>query len=212
MASNELQGTDPLTLLRKAIASHALPTPATSSEITSGADADLSLTKATYLHFPVSTASTQKVFDLNTPTRFLSSDKPVDLRSIYFAWLKKDVAIPEYIAAANTLNTELSGAGGLGVKVQNLVFVERLELITWLEGGSDESEYIKPLQTEGGAQQSSAAAQVAAGTVGGVIPVHSGHVSGPGRELDPRLRVIYDGERKIGDRNSILRGIKQTVC
>ncbi len=32
-----------------------------------------------------------------------------------------------------------------------------------------------------------------------------------GRTVDPRLREIYNLERRMGDRNTVLRGIKPTV-
>jgi parafibromin len=147
---------------------------------------------------------------LDTSTRFISSGKPVDLRSIYFAWLKKDVAIPDYIASAQRLSEELAAAGK-GGKVQNLVFVERLDLITWLEGASEESEYIQPLATDPAAAQASGQALATSGVAGGAAPaVAAGAVRG-GKAVNPRLAVIYSGERKMGDRNCILRGIKPTV-
>ena len=93
--------------------------------------------------------------------------------------------------------------------MQNLVFVERLDLITWLEGASDESEYIKGLDSDSSAAKS---AQVASGAAGGVSTVPSGAAGArPGKQIDPRLQEIYNLERKMGDRNSILRGIKPTV-
>lgn len=93
--------------------------------------------------------------------------------------------------------------------MQNLVFVERLDLITWLEGASEESEYIKALESEIDASHS---AQVASGTAGGVSSIPSSAAGArAGKTIDPRLQEIYNGERRMGDRNSILRGIKPTV-
>ena len=94
-------------------------------------------------------------------------------------------------------------------KVQNLVFVERLDLITWLEGASDESEYIRPLAgdviapvpTAGGGGGGAAATAAAA----------TDKVHRAARVVDARLQEIYNGERKMGDRNTVLRGIKPTV-
>ena len=34
----------------------------------------------------------------------------------------------------------------------------------------------------------------------------------PVKEIDPRLQQIYNEERRLGDRNSVLRGAKPTVC
>lgn len=219
---------DPLIALRRAIASNTLPTPTTSSNVSDAAShATDDLSQATHLLFqdPAQTIS------LTTPTRFVSSssgtEAPVDLRGIFFAWQKKDVAIPEYIASATELNEALKQvSGGSGeVQVHNLVFVERLDLITWLEGASDESEYIKPLEGAAAAQadaqaeaakassssvQASAPAQTSGGA--GAAPVSGAAGARAPKTIDPRLQEIYNGERKMGDRNSVLRGVKPTVC
>ena len=202
----ETPSDDPLVSLRRSIASNHPPIPTSSPNPTPASDAIENLAIATHLQF---TDPDHLSFPLDTPTRFISSEKPVDLRSIYFAWQKKDVAIPDYIASAQQLNEELSGADGSGSKVQNLVFVERLDLITWLEGASEESEYIKPSESDAAAARS---AQVASGAAGDVSTIPS---SAPGaragKTIDPRLQEIYNGERRMGDRNSVLRGIKPTV-
>lgn len=209
MAATDGALSDPLLSLRLSIASNRPPIPTTSADATAASDATENLAIATQLQF---TDPSHQSFPLDAPTRFISSEKPVDLRSIYFAWQKKDVAIPDYIASAQQLNEELSASGGAGGKVQNLVFVERLDLITWLEGASDESEYIKPLDSDATAAQAAGSAQVASGAVGGVAAISGGAASGrPGKTIDPRLQEIYNGERRMGDRNSILRGIKPTV-
>ncbi|KAL8856542.1 MAG: hypothetical protein Q9178_006857 [Gyalolechia marmorata] len=193
--------TDPLLRLRQSIAANETPIATSSPEPTS--DATENLAVATHLQFDNPHFS----YPLDTPTRFISSNKPVDLRSIWFAWEKKDVAIPDYIASAQELNEKLAGKDGTP-HVQNLVFVERLDLITWLEGASEESEYIKGLESEASATLS---AQVASGATGGVSTVPSGAAgTRGGRTIDPRLQEIYNGERRMGDRNSVLRGIKPT--
>ncbi|MCJ1353204.1 MAG: accessory factor associated with RNA polymerase II [Icmadophila ericetorum] len=199
---------DPLLALRRSIALQKPPIPSTSSEINVASDATDNLAIARHLQF---TEPDRQSFPLNVPTRFISSDKPVDLRSIYFAWQKKDVTIPEYIASTQQLNEELSAPGRAGGSVQNLVFVERLDLITWLEGASDESEYIKPLESDGLAAKAAGSAQVASGAAGGVATVPSGTAGGRvSKVINPRLQEIYNGERRMGDRNTILRGSKPT--
>ncbi|PYH95983.1 CDC73-domain-containing protein [Aspergillus ellipticus CBS 707.79] len=212
---------DPLLALRRAIAAGTLPTPTTSSDL-SDQDATNDLAKASHLYFQNPLPQT---IPLTTPTRFVSSssDSAVDLRSIFFAWQKKDVAIPEYITSAQELNESLKQKerkdGEEEEKVQNLVFVERLDLLTWLEGASDESEYIKPLEgAASAAAQAQASANIASGATGGVSAVTSGAPGGAtqtqqgkaAKVIDPRLQEIYNGERKMGDRNSVLRGIKPT--
>lgn len=194
---------DPLISLRQSIASDSPIVLATSTE---APDATDSLARATHLHFAV---PNRHAIPLDTHTRFFSSEKAVDLRSIFFAWQKKDVNIPDYIASAQRLNDDLTATDQPG-RVQNLVFVERLDLITWLEGASDDSEYIKPLEGDSAAARS--AAQLASGATGGVGTVPSGAAGARlGKQIDPRLQEIYDLERRMGDRNSILRGTKPTV-
>lgn len=158
------------------------------------------LSSATHLIFP---SPQQSVLPLELPTRFTVNDVPVDLRSIYFAWVNRDLLIPEYNGAATKLNDELA-ASGSGATVHKLTFVERVNLITWIEGGG-ESEYIKPMAGE--KEPGSAAAEaLKSSSAPTAVAARSGRGS-----LDPRLQVIYAGERKMGDRNSILRGSKLIV-
>jgi parafibromin len=160
---------------------------------------------------------------LTTITRFKSQtpEPPtfVDLRSIYFAWQQKDETVPEYISRAAELDKELPE----GQKLRNLVFVERIELIAWLEGASDEeggSEFITPLKTDDvdAGDVATKAVDVASGAAGAGGPAAVGGIgaatSAGGRSVkvvDARLQEIYNGERKMGDRNTVLRGIKPTV-
>lgn len=195
---------DALLLLRQSIASDTPAIPTLTSSPPTSPTPDLPLSSAQYLHFATPSIS----IALTAPTRFSSSAKPVDLRSIYFAWLKREVAIPDYNAAALALNAALAATDGAGGSVQNLAFVERLDLITWLEGASEESEYIRPLAAD--SASAAASAQVASGAAGGIAPVASG-AGARNRTVDPRLQEIYNGERRMGDRNSVLRGVKPTV-
>ncbi|MCJ1313137.1 accessory factor associated with RNA polymerase II [Agyrium rufum] len=201
---------DVLLALRRAFASGTPPTPTTSEDATSATDANEDLSKATHLQF---SSPSHTSYPLSAPTRFISSDKPVDLRSIFFAWKNKDVPITEYIASTQKLNEDLATEkGGAGGQVQNLIFVEKLDLIAWLEGASDESEYITPLEAEAAAAQAADSALITSGAAGGIATVPSGTAGkgALGRTLDPRLQEIYNGERRMGDRNSVLRGIKPT--
>lgn len=204
---------DPLLFLRQAIASGKLPLLTTTADASSASDVETELSRATHLQF--NDDHGHHAFPLDTPTRFLSGNKAVDLRSIYFAWQKKDVAIPDYIASTQKLNAQLSAPGGAGGTVQNLVFLEKLDLVTWLEGAADESEHIAPLPAEAAAAaaRAGAAADIAAGAAGGIAAVHSASQAGLAKvkAVDPRLAEIYNGERRVGDRNTILRGIKPTV-
>ncbi|GJN69576.1 accessory factor associated with RNA polymerase II [Purpureocillium lilacinum] len=191
---------DPLLLLRQAISAGNPFIPSPSDD--PGA-AEAPLADASHLQF----TSQGTALPLDAPTRFISNDKPVDLRSIYFAWLNRELAIPEYNASATTLNEQLAAAGSPG-KVQNLGFIERLDLITWLEGASEESEYIKPLAGDAEAAAAAAAGAAPAAKPGAAAAAAKAR-AGKGT-LDPRLASVYDGERRMGDRNTVLRGIKPT--
>jgi parafibromin len=191
---------DSLLLLREAIAAKdgdndedwAIPT----ASADPGAPR-VDLAEATHLRFPRAEGGSVTV-PMTTPTRLVVSSKEVNLRSVYFAWLNREIAIPAYNEAAATLNANLKTDG----TVQNLLFVERVDLISWLEGAGDESEYIKPLE---GAAAAAAAARAGKGAQAGMGRGGKG-------TLDPRLAAVYSHERRHGDRNSILRGIKPTVC
>lgn len=164
---------------------------------------EVSLSQATHLTF---TSPAHISLPIDTPTRFVSNDTPVDLRSIYFAWLNREVAIPEYNSFASKLNQDLDGKG----QVHKFAYIEKLDLITWLEGASEESECIKPLAGDKDGSASTAAAALA--SKGAAAPAIGSTVGRSGKgTLDPRLASIYNSERKMGDRNSVLRGIKPTV-
>jgi parafibromin len=189
---------DPLLLLRQSISAKKPFVPSASDD---PAAPETPLAQATHLQFTEQGVA----LPLETPTRFISNDAPVDLRSIYFAWLNREVAIPEYNASATTLNDQLA-AGGFKGKVQNLGFIERLDLITWLEGAGEDSEYIKPLA---GDADTAAAGDAPAAKTGAVASATQAR-SGKGT-LDSRQSGSYNGERRMGDRNTVLRGIKPTV-
>lgn len=191
---------DSLLLLRQSIASGGSILPTASDDPSAP---EVPLSQATHLTF---SSPTRISIPIETQTRFTSNDTPVDLRSIYLAWINREVAIPEYNDAASRLNEELGDKG----QVRKFAFVERLDLITWLEGISDESEYIKALTSDkDGSASAAAAATASKGTAAPATGAKPGR-SGKGT-LDPRLAVIYNSERKMGDRNSVLRGIKPTV-
>ncbi|KAF2714218.1 CDC73-domain-containing protein [Pleomassaria siparia CBS 279.74] len=191
---------DPLYNLRLSITSSAPPVLTTSPDKLHVNDITTSLSNATHISFNIGSHHT--VFPLTAPTRFAPNDEPVSLRSIYFAYLNKDAQTTEYIAAVQTLNEELpSGAGG---SVQNLSFAARIELIAWLQGETDSSESIKVLDGAAASAAADTSARIAGGTLGGVPVVKEGGKAAQ----DQRLLMIYDGERKMGDCNSVLRGTK----
>lgn len=83
-----------------------------------------------------------------------------------------------------------------------LSFVERLDLISYLDSATEDSEYVKPLAAD--VANAANAAKIASGAVAGSTAANIGL-------QDSRLTDIYNGERKMGDRNTILRGVKPTV-
>lgn len=205
---------DSLLLFRNAIAASTLPVLTTSDDVdTAEPNQTESLAIASHLYF---SNPLPLCLPLSTSTRFISTTPDtaaVDLRSIFFAWVKKDVPVNQYIALAEELDGQLPDGHG----IRKLVFVERLDLITWLEGASDESEYIKALEGQDAiADLANKAADVAGGS--GVPTISGSGVSvvqqaggRPGVRIDARLQEIYNGERLMGDRNSVLRGVKPTV-
>ncbi|KAF3482929.1 RNA polymerase II accessory factor [Arthroderma uncinatum] len=221
MASSDPTISDSLLALKRALSSPSSTPVLTTSPDLSTDQATDDISKATHLYL---TEPIPQTIPLSTPTRFVSAaaNQAIDLRSIYFAWLKKDVAIPEYIASAQEVNDALAGSA----KVLNLVFVEKVDLISWLEGASDESEYIKPFEggvgagdllVDSGAAASAAAAKdadVSAGAAAASAPSAGVKGSAAGgraaKSVDARLQAIYNGERKLGDRNTVLRGIRPT--
>ncbi|TGJ79487.1 hypothetical protein E0Z10_g9278 [Xylaria hypoxylon] len=190
---------DPLLLLRQSIASGSAIMPTASAEASA---VEVSLSQATHLTF---TSPSRIPLPIDTPTRFVSNDTPVDLRSIYFAWLNREVAIPEYNSFASQLNQDLGGKA----HVHKFAYIEKLDLITWLEGAIEENECIRPLAGDKDGSVSTAAAALA--SKGAAAPAIGSTLGRSGKgTLDPRLASIYNSERKMGNRNSVLRGIKPT--
>lgn len=194
---------DPLYNLRLSITTSNPPILSRSANVS---DAVTSLAHATHISF--NAPAGPKTFDITVATRFAPDEKPIDLRSIYFAWQNKDAQVTEYFAAVQNLNEELpSGAGG---SVQNLSFAQKIELISWLNGETDTSESIAPIE---GAAASAAASDAAAIAGGKGVAVQKGAVAAGGQKMmDARLLQIYDGERRMGDHNTVLRGTKPIVC
>lgn len=215
MASNET-APDPLLLLRQTIASKSLPIPTTSADPSTQAQSNVSLAQASFLLFNLDSAADgpqHTAIELTQPTRFQSAageGKALDLRSVFLCWLHKDSSVQEYINATTQLNAELQQTGKSEV-VTSLVFLERLDLNTWLTGevGEHESEYIKGANDNAEARRDADdAAQMAQG--GQDVEMRDADAADgvKRRDEEQRLREIYAAERKMGDHNTVLRGIK----
>lgn len=207
--------TDPLLALRSSIAVSQSPVFTTSSDINDAlSNTTNSIAEATHLYF---SHPTPQCVPLDKPTRFISQQAgqvgPVELRSVYVAWMNKDALATDYISRVTELNQTLAD----DQKVRNLVFVEKGDLLAWLDGATT-SEFIKPLEGNDALTEASRkAAEIAGGagvpTVGatGVGVTQQTAGGRPIKVIDARLQQVYNGERKMGDHNTVLRGIKPTV-
>lgn len=219
MATNGHIALDPLGLLRSCIATKTLPIPIKSADASSNTDA-VSLEEATHLLFNTQSPSEGAVhnsIEALTPTRFISTraSAAVDILSVLFCWQNKDLGVGEYISATQTL-TEKRTKNGLS-SATNLPFAEKLDLVTWLSGEETDSEYIRSADnTKETRDKADGAADVARGDGDAVMRdsgdggVLDGGRVGGAREVQ-RMKQIYAGERTMGDRNTVLRGIKPTV-
>jgi parafibromin len=215
--SSEAEQNDPLLNLQQVIAENQEPLLTSSPDPSVASDAQPDLAKATHIHF--NTPNGSRTYPLTLPTRFIlpSTSTSVDLRSVYFAWLHRDKAVQDYVNAGKEVNDGLAAPGGAGGKLFNLGFSDRMQLKSWLDGSgvAEESEYIRPLEADKAVADALGSAAVASGATGGIPTVTgAGIAAAPvkgSRSEDPRLAEIYRGERTMGDRNTILRGIKPTV-
>lgn len=174
--------------------------PTTSADNLDG-PVEVPISQATQLVF---TQSPRVALPIVTPTRFVNNgNKTVDLRSCFFVWSVRESTFPSYNAAAAKLSEELPG----DENIYSFAWVERLELIAYLEGSSEESEFIKRLP---GDKDGAAATSTTTTAALKTAPTAGQGRSGRGT-MDPRLLQIYNGERRMGDRNTVLRGIKPTV-
>jgi parafibromin len=197
---------DPLGLLRDAIAAKTLPILTTSSETTPEPE-EAEFLEATHLYFAT---PIPRCVPLDSETRFKNGpDAHHNLRTVYYAYLCKEDTPQEYISKAVDMQTKLPE----GRVLVQLPFVEKVTLLSWLEGGTDDGENVTPLDTAVDAVAATGAALGAVPTVSGTgVGVQQQSAGGrPTKIIDARLQVIYNGERKMGDRNTILRGIKPTV-
>lgn len=202
---------DPLLHLRVATTNSLNPILSSSADPTSAQDVVQHIKDASYLHFdnPVG----QRTISLDEQTRFVLDEKPVDLRSIYVAWLNREANAAEYRQAVSFLNDSLKTAE-LPYEIQILPVGARLDLTSWFKAEQEESDYIQPLDAKVASAQAADSAAVAAGAQGGIATIATAtSQQARGKTVDARLIEIYQGERRLpsGNRNGVLRGIKPTV-
>lgn len=187
MNNPKAKGTLPL--LREAITA-SLPIRLTQSDQNAAASS-VPFPIANYISFG---ASEITALSLSVATEFHSASKPADLRSVYFAWLQKDTGPTEYAAAVNQINAEL-GSLGKDFRIIQLTLVERSDLRGWLQGELNEIEQIYAI-----IPPDASADEVDSGAVNGQVVA--------GISNAEFLQRVYAQERKMGDRNTVLRGSK----
>lgn len=195
----ETGSSDALLNLRYAIALNTPPVITASSDPPKPEDA-VDISTATHIHFSIPQG--YRTISLDTPTRFVDGGNTYDLRSIFVAWQNRNLNVGDYLSTVQQLNETLAHP------VSNLPYGARLDLANWLQDPEWESEYIQPLEEKAAAAE--LAANIAAGAKVDILPTHVDGIKGV-RNVDARLQEIYRGERRIGDRNTALRGSKPTV-
>ncbi|CCH40475.1 Cell division control protein [Wickerhamomyces ciferrii] len=120
----------------------------------------------------------QKIkLDLNQETKFKIDDKPIDLRAVAYSWLNKDLSAADLLTDSQVKN------------IQTLTFLQRSDLINWLSGESNESEFIQNDNTNLEKDQDSSQTN---STIND----------------DPQLIKILNNERHLINHNTALRGSK----
>lgn len=171
---------DPLIILQSAIAENVTPVLLASDDPSSTIS---DIVAANYILFPPIPGKFDEpiVLGLDIETRFqskLPETKYINLKTVYNCWITRELSVTDYITVSDERG------------ILNLKFLERTDLITWLEGASNESEYIVS-QSKGTSGD---------GDIGKKKSLK--------REVDPDLQKIYDQERILVDHNRALRGSK----
>ncbi|KAF2725718.1 CDC73-domain-containing protein [Polychaeton citri CBS 116435] len=215
---------DPLLLLRRSVETSKPPIPTTSPDPSSSAESNVQLSHATYLifnqapsHAPVNGATPNEhiAIPLDQKTRFISNNgEEVDLRSVYWCWMNKDLPTAEYIASCEKLSNECRTAGLGDVTVRNFVFAERIDLNNWLEGeiGEEDSEFIRSLDSNRVIKKDMQDTVKRAEDTLEDIEMKDAALAGGDEVARKReediLAEILKAERKMGDRNTVLHGVK----
>lgn len=76
------------------------------------------------------------VLPLSSPTRYIKDSAPADLRTLVFAYLNRDLPSADYIQACSAMS------------ITHLTFVEKNELLSFLDGNTSESVHITPLESQ----------------------------------------------------------------
>ncbi|KAL3231487.1 Cell division control protein 73 [Nakaseomyces bracarensis] len=143
----------------------------------------------------ISTASRIKFegeeLDLGSETEFSVDGKPVDLRVIIQCWIHRDDSAAEYLADCQEK------------KLTNISFLQRNDLLKWLSGESETSEYMDVSQSK--PQDNSQTDGNSLATAGNSDAAANSQDSGA---ADPILEESKMKERVLLDHNSMLHGSK----
>ncbi|KAF2165521.1 hypothetical protein M409DRAFT_55898 [Zasmidium cellare ATCC 36951] len=205
---------DPLLLLKQSIAKGSPPIPTTDPDPSNQAESNVATTYATHLIFNLDSPQDGPqhiAIPMSQETRFVSAayGRAMELRSVFYCWEKRDMQTADYIRSVQLLNQDLKKAGR-DYTVTNIQFAEKLDLVSWLQGEitDHESLYVKSLDDNKEARvEAKDAAKQAAGDAD-VEMRDAAMDDGKRREEEERLRLIYAAERKMGDHNTVLRGVK----
>lgn len=155
------------------------------------------ITKATMVETLSSDGSTQDSFPLNEETEIEIDGSLVQLRIIVHCWMNKDSSAADYLADCQ--NKQLT----------NVSFLQRTDLINWLSGNTESSQYLKaPGQKGETSDKVDIENKTLAGELSTVKSTTSASLENDSEVSDPVVVETMKHERILVDHNSALRGAK----
>ncbi|AJV55867.1 Cdc73p [Saccharomyces cerevisiae YJM1342] len=155
------------------------------------------ITKATMVETLSSDGSTQDSFPLNEETEIEIDGSLVQLRIIVHCWMNKDSSAADYLADCQ--NKQLT----------NVSFLQRTDLINWLSGNTESSQYLKaPGQKGETSDKVDIENKTLAGELSTVKSTTSAFLENDSEVSDPVVVETMKHERILVDHNSALRGAK----
>lgn len=133
------------------------------------------ITKATELKL-----SSGEILDLDTKTEFVIDGEPITLRVAVYSWINRDLSSTAFLEDSTKK------------QIQTLSFIQRNDLIGWLNGTTKESQFISSDKEAKSGEES--------------IKSEAGNE--PAKEEDSFLKSVLAHERALVDSNTALRGNK----
>lgn len=144
--------------------------------------------------------NTLEKFDISQETNFLIEDKPMELRVVIHCYMHKDSSITDYLADCQKK------------QLTNISFLQRNDLISWLSGSAETSQYLKNVTDEEGnkaeTENENAQFQGQASTQPTTVASTETGLNVSDDKTDPTLFEALKHERQLLDHNSTLRGTK----